>query len=96
MFDHTSRYYNLETATLTTPDGRVLSYKRRRLLPQPEALSLLVEVAVSQGDRLDLIAGRTLGAPEQFWRIADMNNALHPFELTAEPGRVFRVPIPQP
>lgn len=95
MFDHTSRYYRIETATYTTRDGRTISYKRRRFLPQGERLPLLVEVTVTDGDRLDLIANRTLGNPEQFWRICDANNAMNPFDLVAEPGRVVRVAVPQ-
>lgn len=96
MFEPTSRYYNLETATLTQPDGRVIAYKRRRFVPQADTLPLLVELTVIQGDRLDLITARTLGDPEQYWRVCDANNALNPPDLTEEPGRVLRVPIPQP
>jgi hypothetical protein len=95
MFEHTSRYYILETATLTAPDGRVIAYKRRRFLPRGEAMPILVEVGVTEGDRLDLITGRTLGDPEQFWRICDANNAMNPFALTAEPATTLRVPVPQ-
>lgn len=57
-------------------------------------MQLLVEVSVGARDRLDLIAYRTLGDPELFWQIADANNALDPFELTSEPGRKLRVPVP--
>jgi nucleoid-associated protein YgaU len=95
MFQESSRYYHIETATLITADGRHLRYKRRRFSPQAEAMPLLVEVTVTQGDRLDLIASRTLGDPEGFWRICDANNAMNPFDLTAEPGRALRVPLPQ-
>jgi hypothetical protein len=95
MFDFTSRYYALETATCIAPDGRLLSYKRRRFLPHGETLTLLAEVPVTQGDRLDLITARTLGDPEQFWRVADANEALNPFDLTAEVGRRLRVPLPE-
>ncbi len=95
MFQESSRYYHVETATLITPDGRHLCYKRRRFLPQGEELPVLVEVIVTQGDRLDLIAARTLGDPEGFWRICDANNAMNPFDLTAEPGRALRVPLPR-
>jgi len=94
MFDPTSRYFNLETATLETADGRVIAYKRRRFLPRGEALRLLVEVTVADADRLDLIAARTIGDPEQFWRICDANNAMNPFDLEA-PGRTLRVPVPE-
>lgn len=95
MFEPTSRYYSRPTATYTMPDGRVVTYVRRRFLPRGERLPLLVEATVIDGDRLDLITARTLGDPEQFWRVADANNAMNPFDLTKEPGAIVRVPIPQ-
>ncbi len=94
MFEHTSRYYDLENATFITPDGRKMTYKRRRFLPQGENMPLLAEVTPIQGDRLDLIAFRTLGDPELFWRICDANNAMNPEDLI-EPGRIIRVAVPQ-
>ena len=96
MFEPTSRYYALETASLTMTDGRVVTYKRRRFLPKGQDLPLLAEVPVQPGERLDQIAARTLGDPEAFWRIADANDAIDPTELTAEPGRLLRVPVPRP
>ena len=95
MFEPSSRYYALETVRLTLPDGRVLAYKRRRFVPAGEALALLAEVAVAEDDRLDLLTARTLGDPEQFWRICDANDALDPGDLTAVPGRLVRIPVPQ-
>jgi hypothetical protein len=95
MFEPTSRYFAVETARRTAPDGRVIAYKRRRFLPRAEALPLLVEVTVTQDDRLDLITARTLGDPEQFWRVCDANNAMYPPDLVTEPGRTLRVPVPQ-
>ena len=95
MFEPTSRYYALDDASLTTADGCIIAYKRRRFLPDGEKMPLLVEVTVTEGDRLDLITARTLGDPEQFWRICDANNAMNPSDLTAETGRVLRVPVPQ-
>jgi len=94
MLEPTSRYYSLDTATFKTTDGRILPYKRRRFLPKGEEMPLLVEVTVTAGDRLDLIAARTIGDPEQFWRVCDANNAMNPAELTEEVGRKLRVPIP--
>ncbi len=94
MFEHTSRYYTLEDASHTTTDGRIISYKRRRFLPDGQNMPLLVEVTVTQGDRLDLITARTLGDPGQFWRICDANNTINPSDLI-NPGRILRVPIPQ-
>jgi hypothetical protein len=95
MFEHTSRYYALETATYRISDGRVVAYKRRRFLPRGEEMPLLAEVSVIQGDRLDLIAARTLGDAQQFWRVCDANDAMNPLDLTVEPGRTLRVPVPQ-
>lgn len=95
MFEPTSRYYAIEDASLTAPDGSVIAYRRRRFLPDGEKIPLLVEVTVTEGDRLDLITARTLGDPEQFWRVCDANNAMNPSDLTAETGRVLRVPVPQ-
>ena len=94
MFEPTSRYYALDDASLTTGDGRIITYKRRRFLPDGEKMPLLIEVTVTEGDRLDLITARTLGDPEQFWRICDANNAMNPSDLV-ELGRVLRVPVPQ-
>jgi hypothetical protein len=95
MFDFSSRYFTLETTTYTLADGRQLSYKRRRFLPQGESLPLLVELRVARGDRLDVLTAKTLGDPLQFWRIADANNTMQPATLTEEPGATVRVPVPQ-
>ncbi len=95
MFEPGSRYFNLETATVTAVDGRVLRYVKRRFLPQGDDMPLLVEVTITDGDRPDLITARSLGDPQQFWRVADANNAMNPFDLTIEPGSLIRVPVPQ-
>ena len=95
MFEPNSRYYTIETATLALPDGRRVAYKRRRFLPQGAAMPLLAEVGVVEGDRLDTITARTLGDPEQYWRICDANNTMNPADLAAAPGQRLRVPVPQ-
>ena len=95
MFNHTSRYYSIETVVFKDADGREHPYKRRRFLPKPEAMQTLAEVTVTQGDRLDVITAKTLGDPEHFWRICDINNALNPKDLTSEIGRKLTIPLPQ-
>jgi len=95
MFDYTSRYASWETATFTTKDGRNIAYKRRRFLPQGDTMPLLVEVMVTEGDRLDMITARVLGDPEQYWRVCDANTVMGPDELTEEVGRMIRIPVPQ-
>lgn len=98
MFDVPSRYASTGQTTLTGPDGRAIPYLRRRFLPQPGVFSVAAEVTISQGDRLDLIAARTLGAPELFWMLCDANSTLNPFDLINEQtaGKKIRVPVPQP
>jgi hypothetical protein len=95
MFEPTSRYYRLAQARYQSPDGRQIAYVTRRILPQGEKMPLLIRATVQHGDRLDLITARTLGDPEQFWQVADANNAMNPFSLPAPVGRVLRVPRPQ-
>lgn len=97
MFDPTtSRYSKLATLVHTTADGTEVPYVERRLLPDPEAAPLLAEATVADGERLDQIAGRTLGDSTQWWRVADASRAMDPTELTEEPGEKLRVPVPQP
>jgi hypothetical protein len=95
LFDSTSRYYSLEEAIYVDEHGHHISYKRRRFLPQGMRMPLLTEVTVIDGDRLDLIAARTLNAPDHFWRICDANNTMNPFALTDHAGNILRVSPPQ-
>ncbi len=96
MFDVKSRYHGLETTTYVTPDGRMIAYKRRRFVPSSSVPLTLSEVLPAQGERLDLLTARTLGDPELYWRVCDANNAMSPFELLDESGRMIRIPVPQP
>jgi len=95
MFDPNSRYRNLETATHTAADGREIAYVRRRFLPRPETLTPIGEAVVTDSDRLDLIAARTVGNPEFFWRVADANRAMDPADLLAPPGRRLLIAMPE-
>jgi hypothetical protein len=95
MFEPNSRYELLENAVFETDDGRHITYKRRRFLPHGEKLPVLAEVSTGVDDRLDLIAARILGDAEHFWQVCDANNAMNPFDLTADIGRRLRIPLPQ-
>jgi hypothetical protein len=94
-FPPESRYQNTPVATMTTPNGEVRPYLRRRFVPAPEKLRLLQEHTVLQGERLDLIAPQYFANPELFWRICDANGAIRPEELTEEPGTVLRIAMPE-
>jgi|SRR5208283_4445856 len=98
MFDHMSRYYGLPIASLNLPDGRDVSYVRRRFLPQGASAPQLAEVLVLPGDRLDLLASRVYGDPLAFWRLCDGNDAIDPLEMlqdaASDPNARLRVLSP--
>jgi len=89
-----SRYSGIATATFQAPSAEPVIYLRRRFLPQPDSLVLLVRHLVTQGERLDNVAAATLGDPEQYWRICDANRAMRPEDLVAVPGRYLRITLP--
>lgn len=94
MFDTTSRYSGIETATVEFPDAdggtREVRYVRRRIIPSADGSTTLVEHAVTQGQRLDHITARYIGDPTQFWRLCDANNVMNAEELE-EVGRVVNI-----
>lgn len=95
LYPPTSRYYNIETTTYQTADGKKIAYLKRRFVPAPERFSLLQEHFVVEGDRLDNLTARYLGDPQQYWRICDANAAMNPPDLTAEIGRRLKITLPE-
>ncbi len=95
LFAVTSRYHNVETAVFTTPDGKKIIYLKRRFLPPSSRFSLLQEHTVNEGERLDNITAQYLGDAEQFWRLADANDAMHPDDLTDTVGGKIRITLPE-
>jgi nucleoid-associated protein YgaU len=93
MFSTNSRYYSIETATRQTASNQTIVYVQRRFLPPSEKFQVIQKHTLSQGDRLDNITASYLGDPEQFWRLCDANNAMHPDELTAKIGQKLRIPL---
>ena len=97
MNDSTNRYAGLPTLVYVPAHGQPIVYLSRRFVPQPYTIASQGKAVVQQSDldRLDLIAARTLRNPELFWRIADANAAMNPFNLTFPAGRELRIPVPQ-
>lgn len=96
MFEATSRYFEIEEATISlgqAPENRLVRYKRRRFIPPAEASPTLAIHTYVKGERLDNITASYLGDPTLFWQVCDGNVVLHPDELTEEVGRAFRVAI---
>lgn len=95
MFALNSRYYPLPILKFNATGGQEIAYVSRRFLPSGDEFDLLVEHHVVATDRLDNITAQYLDDPEQFWRIADANEAMSPFDLTARAGDTIRITLPQ-
>ena len=93
MFAITSRYQGIPTAQMELPDGRTVAYLRRRMLPDPDALSQIGRREVRVGERLDGIAFEVFGDAELFWRLADANRAMNPDDI-ATVGTALRITLP--
>ena len=89
-----SRYAKSTQLTWQADSGRVVTYLAIRILPFGESVAgtTNAQVQANEVDRLDLIANRTLGDPNQAWRIADANDAINPFALCGQAGRLLTLP----
>jgi hypothetical protein len=100
MFFRGSRYEGISETSLVAKDGRTIRYKRMRFVPQNTAPPRIF-VRADPGDRPDLLAFRTIGDPEQFWRLCDLNLVRRPIDLVPPPpgaGAIAsrRVAVPSP
>jgi isochorismate synthase EntC len=94
MFDQRSRYRDVENAKHVTESGRVVVYRRRRILPIVDEMQMRGSVQLIPNERIDHLAARTVGDPLQFWQLCDANGAMHPTQLfEAAQGQIV---IPQP
>jgi hypothetical protein len=94
-FAPTSRYYGIDTASFTLPDGREISYLRRRFVPSADNFALLLLHTVTDGERLDNITAKYMDDPTAFWRVAAGNSAMRTEALAEVPGRIIRITLPQ-
>jgi hypothetical protein len=92
-FPPESRYHGIGVRVLTALDGTDIAYLERRFAPDPDRFATLSVHVVVQGERLDRMAARLIGGPEQFWGLCDSNGAIWPGELEAPEARV-RVTLP--
>jgi hypothetical protein len=91
MFAPTSRYAQVPTALFTDRDGRARPYVLPRPIPSlPAPTRQRHEMADTE--RLDHVAAREFGDPEQFWRICDVNSELRPEDLEVA-GRRITIPL---
>lgn len=93
MIDPESRYRDTPTTEYVGQSGRRVVYLRRRFVPPASSLTPVARTAVTEGDRLDLVASRTIGDPLQWWQIADANDAMNPAELEGPAGRLLDIAV---
>ncbi|MEW5787786.1 MAG: LysM domain-containing protein [Pseudomonadota bacterium] len=88
MFLDTSRYAQVAQDDTTDAQGRPVKALRLRRLPyvigDPHA--------VTDHDRLDVLAQASHADGTRFWHIADANTALDARELVAVPGDTLTLP----
>jgi hypothetical protein len=96
-FPTDSRYYGFGVQYYSAPNGQIIAYLARRIVPQPGApnFATINQYTVHQGDRLDLIAAKYLSDPLMAWLICDANGAIRPHDLVATPGRILAITTPQ-
>jgi nucleoid-associated protein YgaU len=94
-FPATSRYGAVPIAQITASDGTVVTYLQRRFVPSAAGLATVASHTIVQGDRLDNLAARYLGDPEQYWRLCDANGAMRPLEVTETLGRTVLITLPE-
>ena len=93
-FPLNSRYANCAQASYVAPDGRVIHYVALRILPPPERFRPLAIHRLSAAERIDLLAERYYGDPEQYWRICDASRESWPPDVTATPNSQLLIPLP--
>jgi hypothetical protein len=94
-FPATSRYYGIPTSRITRADGRTVLFVQRRFLPPMENFAPLQVVTIVAGDRLDNLAARYLGDPQQSWRLCDANGAMQPEALVVNVGATLTITLPE-
>jgi hypothetical protein len=89
VFFKGSRYEKVAEDELIDDTGRIVRFKKVRLIPEtrPQGAHRL-----QQHERLDHVAHRYYQDAERFWRICDANRAMWPDDLAAEPGTLILIP----
>jgi hypothetical protein len=93
-FGPNSRYLHVAQVTRTLPDGTVVSYLARRILPAPERHTPLERRRLSGAERPDTLANDGYGDPSLWWRIVDASGEADPADLTGTEGRLVIIPLP--
>lgn len=81
VYPANSRYHSTLVISQELSDGSKIVFLGRRFISAPERFVPVQAHQVVEGDRLDNLALRYLGDPEQYYRICDANRALNPEDM---------------
>ncbi|CAG9170137.1 hypothetical protein LMG23992_01478 [Cupriavidus laharis] len=94
-FGPNSRYHGVPLGHHVSDAGDPgTAYVLRRFIPQRRDIAVVAEHIVESGERPELLAARTLGDAELYWRLADANAVTDPFALTDTLGQRVAIPLP--
>ncbi|MEO8455653.1 MAG: LysM domain-containing protein [Sphingomicrobium sp.] len=93
-FEVSSRYYGITQGLQPTASGTPIAFVLRRFIPQTRDIAIAAEHVVHGSERPDLLAAERLGESELYWRIADANAVIDPFQLTDTIGLRVKIPAP--
>lgn len=93
-FPPSSRYHHVPVHERTLPDGTVVRYLARRVLPPVERHVPLEMRRLDGTERPDTVAADSYGDPALWWRIVDASGEAEPADLTRTEGRLILVPLP--
>ena len=94
-FDASSRYAGVPLAVLQRRAGEPgIAYVTRRFMPPMRSVAIAAEHLVRAGERPDTLAALHLAEPLLYWRIADANAVIDPFELTDTVGVRVAIGLP--
>jgi hypothetical protein len=78
-YDEKSRYAKLPPFAVKDRRGRTV----QATPPAPPPTAQLLGIhALREGERLDHLAAKYLANPAGFWQIAEINDAMHPEQIT--------------
>lgn len=93
-FPRNSRYFAVAIRQRVAADGAVETFVGRRIIPATARYRALDHYRTQTNDRIDGVANRFYGDPEQYWRICDANGEAEPARVTEPDGRLLLIPMP--
>ncbi|UAK23292.1 hypothetical protein [Sphingomonas nostoxanthinifaciens] len=89
-----SRYARQTIQTYVAPDGEMVPYIGRRVIPDMDRYQPLDRHRTVAAERIDQVADGFYGDPLQYWRVCDANGVERPAEACMPAARLLVIPLP--